>query len=1654
MRWMWKRALLAGSIGLAAGGATGCAEERAPINRVQANALAKSFFVGEKLSDRADDPEFWTQGTLVDVGYGAAQDGLFTSTYAQPISRIKWVIQEDLLLGRLTNERIDGTDGKGVGKATDDGEIAVAYRILSHFDIRREYNPTTGEESNIIVENTSDRNWQEREYMRVDWSQSLAVDAYDYDTLSLMGIYGGVSYEALSYYINDPNHEDAPHFDPETGYFDITNKAFATPATIDLSSYGWGIDSYPACFLDADFSGGSAPSGSCNPVELTIRQSFRRVVDKDYEPQDWDGNRFSAFGAFTVDRSGYARNYGMSDDKWHRFITRYNIWERSHAYADPENMVGPTECFTPITTPAGANPNRDVLGGTTPEGAAKGDGTEDECAAVGRGSRCDSYSQKCTLPFRDRKPVTQAWHYTRGSNNEFFEGTEWATHEWDVALRSAVMTSRYAECVRSAGPEDCNAVYPVYHGQQDENEDAVALAREVDDCRNGLTYQGQDCMALADQLGQKRGYDRGVIELAKMQEMIVLCHGPVEANDHAACGPAEIRLPAGITAAMCEVEREKERVTAEGDDAILAPCMAALSVRMGDLRYHQVNVMKAPQTPSPWGIYTDSEDPLTGEKVAASINVWSHVNDLWSQGVIDQIRYIKGELKTADVTEGTYVRDWVNASKASGGGTALPKMNKADVQARLASFSGLDSKKFAEASSKASAVATNPEMIQKIRTFNKDLKAIKADARAPNSTRATYEARRRAALGTELEAELTTKSMQEYAGTDSMPLNDAIIDYASPLRGANPIMDRDMRQMKEVALAERGACIMEAPAPNSMTGLADILEEKFGAFEPGAGEDRKTAQLERAEKMRKYVAQRAQFAVIGHEMGHSMGLRHNFISSADPWGYRPQYWQLRTKNGKVTERCTEATDNGEACVGPRYYDPMTDEERKGLIWMFMQSSIMDYAGENTQDLVGLGAYDFAAARMFYGETLSVHADPSYNAGTDRGEGMIAKQDEFGGILGLGWTFANPKQKDDPDDNELHYTELNDNYDLIAMKDQGGGTFAPDCVAVNPEDYKPATWNTERDGVWHPTVDGRIVAVNGEFTRCKQQKVDYMPYRSFRSKDASLGDGGAVSGGGASVDPFNRTRVPYGFASDNWADTGNLSVYRHDNGADPYELFSFLIAQQEIGHIFDNYRRNRQSFSVRGAANRTLGRYNEKMRDGAKGLGLYVNIYKDFALEVGYNFDDLWPFISGLFFKENILASGVGFDHFTRMMQRPEPGEHYFPQGEDVLRSKVDALAGGLPATKVIIPNGATGYFGDVGIGGKPLGNNLDRTKGDYSSEYTINAGSYYEKVFASMLLTESVDNFISSGRTDFLDARYRAVSMADLFPDGYRRFLANNLTGDDFIKGVRVVATGNGDPKLDTDSTDPDPNAKLYPSDAMGWTTWWSRGADGPEVCFPHAGSSVCSSYGATGPNPLDPQQFATTAVIDPQVGWEQQKFLIAWTLQYLPENAQQEWLDQMHIWEIGADTDPLFQDRIEFHAASGKRYVAKTYGTEVIFGKTVQKGIGARILEWANELSFRAYETAPFTQNGVTWYIPVINPATGLPVVKYDPTIAAINPDGTIPPNGKPGCSALPGDNLQCACSANRACVALSRYIEIPFFMRQALAAYGLADPTMKGIY
>ena len=1641
--------------------ALGCMEQRQPINRVQANALAKSFFVGPDLHDITDDPEFYFRTQVVDVGYGAAQDGLFTSSWAQAdVSRMKWEITEDYLNGRLAYERISGTDDKGnpvdgtwVGgklepgttvKTSEDGQIVCSFKISSHFDIKRSYNPTTGEPLNVIEENTTDRPWYDREYMRVDWGANYATDAYNFDTLSLIGIYGSIEYEPLGFYVADPNDTNAPHFDTEEGYFDVTTKAFAKPKQIDLSSLGWGIDKFPACMLPGEFAGGTQPYGNCNPVELTLRHSFVKVVDKDFEPSVSDGLRFQAFGSWPLTniRFGYDRNYGMVDNKWFRFMSKYNLYERSHYYADPAAMTGEIPCATYDTTvkPTG-NPNADANRDVSPK-----NGTADECEAVTAatqfaGSQCDTIKGKCTLPYAARVTKTIPWYVNGNPDDDLFEASMWGVQEWNFALKAAVQTARLVECRKTGG--DCDAYFPMFRGQMDDYQDAIAISREHEMCQRRDGWSSESCTGLVDQLisglASERGVDtndlnvRAIGELVKKPHNLVLCHNPVTEADHPACGTV------------------------------------GLAPRFGDLRYNHVNHIQVPQSPSAWGIYTDSEDPLTGEKVAAGINIWTHITDIASQNALDLIRYMNGELKTTEITNGDYVWKWVDAEKASGGGNAMPTLTKRQVHERLAAVTTIDADQMAQ----VAEAQVDPNVMAVIRDLKNKVSdvAVRADVASP-ATAERY-ARMSQARGTSVESQLLNAPMLQIAGiTGDVPLAGTVLDYASPLALNNPKWRSQIRNMKALGLYKKGGCVVmenEAPEPSGLTGLADFLKKKF----PIVGGETGEAQMARWNQMWRYIRRKYHYAVLGHEMGHSVGLVHNFVSNTGALHFRPQYWQLRTKNGTVTNECTEpATDDGSGCVGPRWFDPITEEERAGMIQTWQNSTIMDYPGDITQDMIGLGIMDFATARHVYGDTIAYYSNPEITADSSIGGGMSDATDNFGGLAGIKYSIGPAGNT-----SQFHYSQLQANYHVINENK---------CYPVQPR--TPSWWDETKDGPYEPTLDGQIVKVDGQYSKCRQMPVDYALWNDQTGEQQASGGAGYIRVRGGNVitmpDGTTRVRVPYHVATDHWADIGNVSVFRHDQGADPYEQVHWEVYTQESRHIIDNFRRNRTTFDIRAAADRSFSRYNEKIMGMASGMAFMSRIYENYGPNTGYTFDSLFPYIVNLNYRENVIGASVAFDHLARQMARPEDGEHYQIDAafqDTVYRSMKDADGSTYNVTaSLIMPNGATGFLRDVGFGGHPIENALDESKGEYATDYAYNAGSYYDKINTVIHLSMSEDRFISQSRGDFYDARFRANGFPDLFPDGYRRLMANSLIGDRSILAPAVAGTVSGStckPQVvggANCNTDEDPFCDRYPAKPLGWTSWWPK--SGPMRCFSSEGRLVCQNLQENGT--FNPDYPACEALVDPEVGWEAQKFVIAWILSHISETWGSQWIDMMKIYRLGPEVTPAFENRIEWQdPISGDLYYARTYGKECLFGsgaactggKMVQKGIAARVLEWANELTDKGFKLDPtmiidtlacdggvnFTAGHTKYGRPCLKrqPA-GDVIVLSDPALCAIAMGGMqcwtpadCDQNVNPGCTALKvGDNHWA--------YMLKAYKSVPDYLWESLVAFGWGDPHELGLY
>ena len=1395
--------------------ASSCASERAPINRVQPNALEKSFFVGKSLADPSDNPEFYYRPTIVDVDYGAGQQGLFTASYAQTLARVNFEITEDLLVARLTYERVADTSGKGT-PSDNSGQIVAAFKILSHFDVRRAYNPQTGENLNIVEENTSDRPWYDREFMRVDWSQNLVTSAYQLDTLASLKAYAdnSIEYEPASYYVEDPENPDAPVFSPEQGYFDITNKVFAKPQMLD-TPYG----TFPACFFNADFFSGSGPISNCNPVELKVRLSFRRVEDRDYEPVDWDGQRMQMFGAFTTgtmnsDRLGYDRELGVVDAKWYRFASRHNIWMQSHVHDDAGELQTCTS-----------------------------DAQCDDAA----GSHCDVFRGACTLPVRQRETRPVVYYYGPESDPTLFDAADRVAHDWDSALRNAVQTARYAECVHEAG--------------------GVTEPNAAADC--------------ADQ------YPTSLeASLQAVEPILVLCHNPVVAGDAEACG-------------------EPGRLA-----------------RVGDLRYHMTNIIQSPQVPSPWGIMADAVDPISGEVVSASVNVWNAVTDLATRRTVDLMRWYLGELSSQDVVDGNYVAN-VNAvaqpMSAPSWRGATP-MSRAEIDARLAAMDN------------STATSAGDQRLPEADDAQSSLDWASSRLRATwgddvlGHGNAPILGRFDAIKGSPVESELITDSYRTLVGLDSAtPLDANTLELASPLRGGFWQNRSALERQRQLLLAQAGSCVLEAAEPTGTIELAQKLLKKFPVVDenPDAPGIQLSADKlnERNARWSDYIRKHLTRGVLAHEMGHSMGLRHVFTSSFDALNYRPQYWQLRTRDKAENERCLEPTADGTSCIGPRYYDPVTDAEREGMLTTWQQTSVMDYPGDLTQDLLDIGPYDRAALRFIYGDVADIWNDPVAQCSLNRdgspacgGAAAIiqGQLDRFGGITGA-W-FGGPR-------NPTHYSQLDQKLNLIR-----------DC---HPADTSPPPdWDEAEDGIYDPVLDGHIV--NG--TTCSGIPLDFVRYRDMPGV-------ATIDGVTRQVDASGRLRRPYMFASDEYADIGNVAVYRHDNGADAYEIASFLINEYEDHHIFDDHRRGRTTFTYSSAFMRQFTRYHEKLKELSKGFALVHDIFADFTDQLE-NSDDA----DGLS-RPHALAASLIFDHFARMLTRPSSGEH-FPDpswdalGNTILRSTDQATATATAPVSLLLPDGTFNPGFAPSFGAKPLHNALDGSKGYYATQYDLWVGSYYEKTQAVDMLTDSVDRFISQSRDDFYDGRYRNVSFATLFPEGVRRLVAASLTQDADLLGWRVPMV-NG--KLSVEQGSKLPRAPL------GFRVWWDE-QGGARTCWPAPGQLGCGFNANGGQVGTIPEQ---SVAVDPEVGFEVQKFITLYSFIYMPESWKRDWVDLMRIYQLGQDPDPqLSPERtVAFHdPVTGERYVARSYGKENIEGREVERGVGARVLDWANQLAAKAY--------------------------------------------------------------------------------------------------
>src|SRR6056297_323292 len=144
----------------------GCAQKVGDIDRTQPNLIEKDQF--------QTDDEWYVQQTVVDTDM---QGSVIFEAYQSSLKRVRWTVTERVLYAHSAVELAEGLNEDFDEEESRRTGVVAAFPIQGHFDVQRAYNAATGEPSNVIMENASDRPWYDRDYMRVDWSRNMA-DGY------------------------------------------------------------------------------------------------------------------------------------------------------------------------------------------------------------------------------------------------------------------------------------------------------------------------------------------------------------------------------------------------------------------------------------------------------------------------------------------------------------------------------------------------------------------------------------------------------------------------------------------------------------------------------------------------------------------------------------------------------------------------------------------------------------------------------------------------------------------------------------------------------------------------------------------------------------------------------------------------------------------------------------------------------------------------------------------------------------------------------------------------------------------------------------------------------------------------------------------------------------------------------------------------------------------------------------------------------------------------------------------------------------------------------------------------------------------------------------------------------------------------------------
>jgi len=900
---------------------TGCVEPD-QLNRVQPDLIDKSTMTGE----------WYILDTVVQSPY--ASSTVFPGLQSG-LNRGVWEVEESRLFFYRTYEFIQGLESAGIKNDTDvplldedgnpvtyqktlaDGTVVTAtryvfrsaplasYQILGHFDVRETYNPLTGAGSNVTVEDSSEKYWFQRKYMRVNFGSDSATN---WQRFGATLPFNAVVYEG------DEAHEDFRiRVEDDGNYMDFVTRGFMQAPQTELR--GWGF--VPTCLFFPFFTGRFF---ECVEEEVHIRTSFKKVdPNNTYRPLDYDDHAFNKFGFYRSARQTWDTQYGAPYSLANRYIRRHRLFEDYVSNEDGSLNYAEMEP-RPIVYYLSENFPRELLPGSME--------LADQWNAI----------------FTETVEHLKGWEVGTMANN---------------GQRMFVLCENSELDAQAFRAEDPNAPLA--------ETDGVCKDMDKAKLRGDLRY---NLLVSIDEPVQYGLYGYGpmnsdpvtgeTIQSNAFNYTMNMRLGARNAVDY-------IEYAAGVTnfREVTQAEHIRTEIKAKSLKGMSNNPVSPSTVTTLESAQMLAGTVMTPQISAKMGL----DLPITDTDLAkANMNkLLAHDELDWLWLTDDMAAMVGVPVTQLGVQPDTHGLIKQNAHPAAFTSEDHMWFNHKQDQAHSEqmicmgthfddSFRGYAYQfkpKYDQAM--CEGLKDRPDTIFDFSKFNEPGGSCDADPTVCGTGSTCTYLDQGEASGKYCVTQCSTAALMQQLRDELRRVNQIdTFDYWDP------------------------------NALYTQTKDAGVLASQLAA--------RKIIEAVR-EEVREEVFDRIWSTVAMHEVGHNLGMSHNFASSTDALNYFPGYWELR------------GTETANGWQPNSLWGDETEEQVQDRIREYQQTSIMEYTGAFNARFNGLGAYDRAAIMFAYGELVEVFDNPP---APDKWEPLLAEpNDEDPGNYGIYPRRENP-----------------------------------------------------------------------------------------------------------------------------------------------------------------------------------------------------------------------------------------------------------------------------------------------------------------------------------------------------------------------------------------------------------------------------------------------------------------------------------------------------------------------------------------------------------------------------------------------------------------------------------------------------------------------